>query len=416
MKITNKLDQVSKNNLKVGLILLLAFFTLRYIKPVSNFLINTYAVIRPMLLGFAIAFVINLPMNFFQEKVFGKIFDPLKHKKLVLALSLLFSWLIFFGVVTLILVVIIPETINASQTAIKNIPAFADALTEYTKNMPALNKAIVDLRQQLANFDLNNISDTITSYLNGEGSNVLNRAQSILSSVSSGLVAIAMGFIFSIYVSINKKNLKLNANRFMYANFSENTADTVNYVSKLAYDSFAKFLDTRLLSCFVLGVLNYIGMKILGLPYAGMISVLVGAMDIIPYFGPIIAAAFGMLMIFIQSPFQSIVFIIFLVILQQVQENIFYPLVIGKSSGLPAIWIFVSVFLGGRLFGIMGMILFMPLFTVFYTIKEDRTIKKLKERNMDRITVAEKANKSFEQMREERLENRLSKEEVEQII
>lgn len=123
-----------------------------------------------------------------------------------------------------------------------------------------------------------------------------------------------------------------------------------------------------------------------------------------------------MLMIFIQSPFQSLVFIIFLVVLQQVQENIFYPLVIGKHSGLPAIWIFVSVFLGGRLFGIMGMILFMPLATVFYTLKEDRTIKKLKEKEIDEKSLGEKADKSFEQMRKERLEEDFTKEEVEQIM
>ena len=416
MKITNNLDRKSKNNLKVGLILLLAFFILWYVEPVSSFLVSTYAVIRPILLGFAIAFVINLPMNFFQEKVFGRLFDPKKHRKLILILSLIFSWLIFFGAVTLILLVIVPETINASQTAIKNIPAFADALIKYTEKIPTLNKAIVDIRNQFESFDLNDISDKITSYLSGEGSNVLNRAQSILSSVSSTLIAIAMGFIFSIYVSINKKNLKINANKFLYANFDESRADTINYLCKLTYDAFAKFLDTRFLSCLALGVFNYIGMKILQLPYAGMISILVGALDIIPYFGPIIAAAFGMLMIFIRSPFQSLVFIIFLVILQQVQENIFYPLVIGKHSGLPAIWIFVSVFLGGRLFGIMGMILFMPLATVFYTLKEDRTIRKLKEKEVDEQSLGEKANKSFEQMRKERLEEDFTKEEVEQIM
>ena len=269
--------------------------------------------------------------------------------------------------------------------------------------MPSLNKLVVDFQKNSSDFDLTSLSNNVADYINGDSSNLLNRAQNIISSVSSGLVAVAMGFIFSIYVSINKRSLKLNANRILYANFKENTADQINYVFKLTYEAFSKFLNSRLISCLVLGILNYIGMKILKLPYAGMISVLVGALDIIPYFGPIIAAAVGVILIFIESPFQSLVFIIFLVILQQLQENVFYPIFIGKNSGLPPIWIFVSVFLGGRLFGILGMILFMPLATVIYTLNQDRTAKKLKEKQMDRITIAEKSSKSFDEMREEKL-------------
>lgn len=408
MKIIDKMDSKSKNNLKVGLILLVAFFALWYIESLGNFLINAYSVIRPILIGFIIAFVINLPMNFFQEKVFGKIFDPNKYRKLILALSLILSWLVFFGAVTLILGVVIPQTINAIQTAINNIPTFADKLIKVTEQIPSLNKIIIDLRDDLENFDLNILSNNLTSYLSGEVPNLLNRAQSIISSVSSTLVVILIGFICSLYVSVNKKNLKLGANRFLYSNFSEKTADNINYFCKLAYESFSTFLNTKLISCLLLGILNFVGMTILRLPYAGMIAILVGAMDIIPYFGPMVAAIFGMLMIFIQSPLQAVEFIIFWAILQQLQEKIFYPLVVGKFAGLPAIWTFVSVILGGRLFGIVGMILFIPLATIVYTLNEDRTIIKLKEKGMDNREISEKSDRSFKEMRKEILEDKLN--------
>ncbi|WP_394018844.1 AI-2E family transporter [Anaerococcus cruorum] len=400
----NELDQKSKNNLSVGLILLFTFFAVWYIEPIGKFLLSTYAVLRPIILGFAIAFVINLPMNFFQEKVFGKIIDPLKHRKVVVALSLTVSWLVFFAGVTVLLVVVIPEIINAVQAGITNLPVFLDQLLEYTEKFPAVHKQAVEFKDYYQNMDVSKVSDAVTSYISGDSSDLLNRAQSILSSVGSGLIAVAMGFIFSIYVSVNKKSLKQNANKILYANFHEERADHINYIFKLTYDSFSKFLDSKIISCILLGIFNYIGMKILRLPYAGMISVLVGAMDIIPYFGPIIAGAFGMILIFIQSPIQSIVFIVFLVVLQQVQENIVYPLFVGKNSGLPAIWIFLSVFLGGRLFGILGMILFMPLATVIYTLVEDSTHIKLKEKKMDRITVAEKSNQTVEELREKEIE------------
>ncbi|MFO3716667.1 AI-2E family transporter [Anaerococcus cruorum] len=404
LKERKELDQKSKNNLKVGLILLFTFFAVWYIEPIGKFLLSTYAVLRPIILGFAIAFVINLPMNFFQEKVFGKIIDPLKHRKVVVALSLIVSWLLFFAGVTILLVVVIPEIINAVQAGITNLPLFLDQLLEYTEKFPAVHKQAVEFKDYYQNMDVTKVSDAVTSYISGDSSDLLNRAQNILSSVGSGLVAVAMGFVFSIYVSVNKKSLKQNANKLLYANFSVERADHINYIFKLTYDSFSKFLDSRIISCILLGIFNYIGMKILRLPYAGMISVLVGAMDIIPYFGPIIAGAFGMILIFIQSPIQSIIFIVFLVVLQQVQENIVYPLFVGKNSGLPAIWIFLSVFLGGRLFGILGMILFMPLATVIYTLIEDNTYIKLKEKNMDRITVAEKSNQTVEELRKKEIE------------
>lgn len=401
MKEDNKLDQKSKNIYKVGLYLILTFFALWKLDSIGNLLLSTYAVIRPIIIGFAIAFVIDLPMSFFQEKVFGKFIDPVKHRKLVLALSLILSWLIFFAGIATILIVVIPELIKAIQSAIENLPVFMDSLIRYTEKIPRLNKAVIEFRDNFSSLDINSLSQKVTDYISGDSSNILTKASSILSNVSSGLVAIAMGFIFSIYVSINKRALKLNFNRLLYANFKEKTADKINYVLKLTYEAFARFLNSRLLSCLILGILNFIGMKILKLPYAGMISVLVGALDIIPYFGPIIAAAMGVILIFIQSPFKSLVFIIFLVSLQQLQENIIYPLFIGKNSGLPAIWIFVSVFLGGRLFGIPGMILFMPLATVIYTITQDRTAFKLNNKNIDRITIGEKSAKTYEKMREE---------------
>lgn len=398
----NKLDPKSRNNYKVGLYLILTFFAIWYLKPIGNVLLSTYAVIRPMILGFAIAFVIDLPMTFFQEKVFARFLDPIKHRKLILGLSLFLSWLIFFALIALILVVVIPELINAIQSAIVNLPVFVDSLLEYTKKFPQLNDAVVDFKDTFSGFDINSLSRRATDYISGNSSSLLNSAQNIITNVSSSLVALAMGFIFSIYVSINKRSLKINTIKTIYANFKEDTADQINYVLKLTYDAFSKFLNSRLISCIILGVFNYIGMKILNLPYAGTISVLVGALDIIPYFGPIIASVIGVILIFIESPFKSLVFIIFLVILQQIQENIFYPIFIGKNSGLPAIWIFVSVFLGGRLFGIAGMILFMPLATVLYTLSQDRLEKKLKQKHLDRITIAEKSHKNFEELREER--------------
>ena len=184
MKEKNKLDEKSKNNYRVGLYLILTFFALWYIKSLSKILLNSYGVIRPMVIGFAIAFVIDLPMSFFQEKVFSKFIDPLKHRNLVLALSLIISWIMFFAIIALILVVVIPELINAIESTIKNLPAFMDAIIKYTQKIPSINQAAVDFKENFGKLDLSTISQKITDYASGDSTSLLSRAQSIISSVS----------------------------------------------------------------------------------------------------------------------------------------------------------------------------------------------------------------------------------------
>lgn len=218
------------------------------------------------------------------------------------------------------------------------------------------------------------------------------------------MVTIVMGFIFSLYVSLNKKDLQRNTNKILLANLRENKVKQINYIAKLSYNSFSRFLETRLLSCLSLGTICFIGMLILRLPMPAMISILVGALDIIPYFGPIIATGVGMILIFIQSPAQSLVFLIFVLAIQQVQESILYPLVIGKHQGLPAIWIFLSVFVGGGLFGIFGMLVSMPIATVIYTLVEDSTKRKLKTKEITEEDVKSLNEKSYESMREEKMD------------
>ncbi|MDO5047641.1 MAG: AI-2E family transporter [Anaerococcus sp.] len=398
------LDTKGKKTLKIGILLILLFFGLWYIEKLLGFFVTTYAIFRPVVYGLVIAFIINLPMNFFQEKVFGKIFDKRKYKKLIMALSLVLSWIVFFAIITVILTVLIPELATAIESLVENIPIFMDKLIEYLGDNVYFRQASLYISQQLSRVNPESVALGIRNIVSGGSSGLLNTTSSILNSLSSAIVALVMGFIFSIYVSLNKKDLKENTNKVLFANFSQKKVEDINYLAKLSYISFARFLETRLLSCLSLGIITYIGMKILSLPMAGMISILVGAFDFIPYFGPIIATGIGMILIFIQSPIQSLVFLVYVLIIQQIQEQIVFPLVIGKHQGLPAIWIFLSVLLGGRLFGIVGMITFMPLATIVYTLAEDKTRRKLRDKNIGDEEIKSLGDKSFEKMREEKFD------------
>lgn len=409
-----KLDEKSKNILKVAAIILAIYFALVYIKPIWVSLVTVYEVIRPLIIGLGMAFIVNLPMNFFQDKVFSKILKRDRDDNLVIILSMLLSWIIFIIAVVLILTVFIPEIINAISTMGTFGPAFVNNLLDSLSksDIETVQKIQVSISEALAQFDWNDFANGIIDFLTGNEASILNTTRDILTSVSSSMLTFLMAFLFSIYVSANKKELRYEATKAIYANFKEENADKINYVAKLSYNSFANFIVSRAVSCVILGILTFAGMKILKMPYAGMISVLVGAFDVIPYFGPWISTGVGSILIFIISPVKALVFIVYVLIIQQVQENIIYPLFIGKHIGLPAIWIFASVFVGGRLLGIAGMIIFMPIATIIYTLFNDNVNKKIAEKNMADEKIAKKMEKTYAEERLERHSDHMSDEDI----
>ena len=399
-------EEKTKKYFIIGILLIGIFFGFFYIDKIGEILGSAYKVFRPIVYGLVIAFIINLPMNFFYEKIFKKLIKDDKHDKLRKSLSLILSWIIFFAMVTLVLTVLIPELSRAVGVISTNIPVFMDSLTEFLNESKIFTKVADFFATRFEVINIEKISDSITKILQEffrSDSQFLNKTGSVINSVSQGIISLSIGFVFSIYVSMNKAKLKKGAARLVFANLKENTAKQLVYVSKLSYDSFARFLETRILSSIALGVGCFIGMTILRMPSAGMISILMGAFDLIPYIGAFLSTSIGIILIFTYSPSKALVFLIFVIIIQNIQQQVFYPLVIGKHQGLPAIWIFVSVVIGGGLFGIFGMIAFIPLATVLYTLLEDNTRKKLKNKDIDDGEIDRLTGKTFLELREEKL-------------
>lgn len=399
-------EEKTKKYFIIGILLIGIFFGFFYIDKIGEILGSAYKVFRPIVYGLVIAFIINLPMNFFYEKIFKNLIKDDKHDKLRKSLSLILSWIIFFAMVTLVLTVLIPELTRAVGVISTNIPIFMDSLIEFLNGSKIFTKVADFFATRLEVMNIEKISDSITRILQEffrSDSQFLNKTGSVINSVSQGIISLSIGFVFSIYVSMNKAKLKKGAARLVFANLKENTAKQLVYVSKLSYDSFARFLETRILSAIALGVGCFIGMTILRMPSAGMISILMGAFDLIPYIGAFLSTSIGIILIFTYSPSKALVFLIFVIIIQNIQQQVFYPLVIGKHQGLPAIWIFVSVVIGGGLFGIFGMIAFIPLATVLYILLEDNTRKKLKNKDIDDGEIERLTGKTFLELREEKL-------------
>ncbi|MDY6065424.1 MAG: AI-2E family transporter [Finegoldia sp.] len=409
-----RLDDKSKNILKVAGLILIMFFALVYINSILKVFGATYQVIRPLIIGLCMAFIVNIPMNFFQTRVFSKILKKDEDDNLVIVLSMLLSWIIFLVSIVLILTVFIPEIINAISTMGTFGPAFVNNILETMSksDTETIRKVRIGISNALSQINWNDFANGLINFLTGKEATILSTTRSILTSVGTSIIIFLMAFLFSIYVSANKKDLRYKATKMIYAHLDEDRADKLNYVAKLTYNSFSNFIVTRAISCVVLGLLTFVGMKILKMPYAGMIAVLVGAFDAIPYFGPWISTFVGAMLIFIISPIKALIFVVYVLVIQQVQENIIYPLFIGKSVGLPAIWIFASVFVGGGLFGIVGMIASMPVATVIYTLIKDTTNKKASEKNISEEEIFAKMESTYAQERLNQYSENMNQEDI----
>ena len=388
-----KLDEKNSQLLKVILISILVFFAFWYIENVKNGLTVFIAVIQPFLIGFMLAFIINLPMNFFERKVYSKIFKTEKTKKLVPVFSLISSWILFILGIVIFLNVLIPRISKAVTALIERFPLFLDDLIDLL-NKNKLTKNFADDAQKYINsVDWNNVLVQVKDYFVGEAGNIFDKTTSIINSVSSTIITIAAATIFSVFVLINKKDLKILANRIIYSLFKRSTADEINKVASLSYSSFASYINSKALSSLILGILVFVGMLILKIPFAAMAAILVAIADFIPYVGPLIATVIMMILIFIESPFRSLVFLIFLLIAQQVQGSIIYPALAGKTIGLPSIWVIVSIAIGGSLFGIVGMLVSIPIASILYTLMNEKMDKTLAKKEISENEIKELSEK-----------------------
>ncbi len=388
-----KLDEKNSQLLKVILISILVFFAFWYIKNVKNGLTVFIAVIQPFLIGFMLAFIINLPMNFFERKVYSKIFKTEKTKKLVPVFSLISSWILFILGIVIFLNVLIPRISKAVTTLIERFPLFLDDLIDLLNKNKFTKDFADDAQKYINSVDWNKTLVQVKDYFAGEAGNIFDKTTSIINSVSSTIITIAAATIFSVFVLINKKDLKILANRIIYSLFKRSTADEINKVASLSYSSFASYINSKALSSLILGILVFVGMLILKIPFAAMAAILVAIADFIPYVGPLIATVIMMILIFIESPFKSLVFLIFLLIAQQVQGSIIYPALAGKTIGLPSIWVIVSIAIGGSLFGIAGMLVSIPIASILYTLMNEKMDKTLAKKEISENEIKELSEK-----------------------
>lgn len=339
-------------------------------EKISNAVSFVFDVLSPFLIGFCFAYVVNLllrPLERFWTWSWHKAKKQNIVSKLKRPVCLTLSILVVLGVIFAIVFMIIPKLGDT-------VVSFADKVPQYAKTVEGWYHTVVEFFEKY-NFTLpeitldtakvtNLIKDLITKY----GNNVIDTTVNITASIVSLVVDVVLGVVFSVYLLSQKEKLGRQTTKTVRALLSHDRAEKLINITSLTDSVFTKFVTGQLTEACIIGVLCFIGMLIFGMPYAAIISVLVGFTALIPMFGSFIGTAIGAFLILLESPIKSFWFIIFIIVLQQLEGNLIYPRVVGKSVGLPGIWVLVAVTVGGGLFGLAGMLFGVPICSVLYII------------------------------------------------
>ncbi len=346
-------------------------------------------IIFPFVLGGAIAFLTNVPMSFLEKKIFENVKKKNKIvRKLKRPISLILTIVLVVGVIALVMFGVIPQLTRTMGTLVTSINDFIPQMQSWIGEFFHNNQEIMNLIDQIE-FDPDQAIKWGISLLGNGAGNMMNTTMSAVGSIVSGVATFFIAFSFACYILFQKEKLHIQIRKVFFAFLPRQKADTFLKVCSLTYRTFANFLAGQCLEAVILGSMFVVTLSILRMPYALLIGILIAFTALIPIFGAFIGCAVGSFLIFMVNPQQAILFVIVFLVLQQIEGNLIYPHVVGESVGLPSIWVLAAVTIGGNLMGIVGMLVFIPLLSVLYTIFREFVYLRLKKQNIKQVTKTE---------------------------
>ena len=367
---------------------ILFYMALNYIDTLKNGISALVRILSPFIWGLVIVYLLHPLVRFLQRKVFGrfsaKLFrkKPEKGESLARILSVIFAEIFMLALITGLFFLIIPQLYSSIETIVINSPTYIDSLTTWATKMltnyPEISDYVADL--------LGDVNTDIISWLQ---TTILPKLGSLLSNVSTGVryvvtgvYNLAIGIIVSIYLLSNFESFSAGTKRMIYSILSVDTARKFLNGLRFVDKTFNGFLMGKLLDSAIIGLICYIVCMLLNMPYALLVSVLVGVTNIIPFFGPLIGAIPSAIIILMVDPFKCLVFVIFVILLQQLDGNIIGPKILGSTVGINGFWVMFSIILGAGLFSFWGMLLGVPVFVVIYTVINEGVERKLRRSDL----------------------------------
>ncbi len=368
MKIDKKTRRQIIELIIIAGIVLWCVFNYKIFFNIINYVMK---LIMPLIVGVAIAFIINVLMKSIEVKWFKM--DNRKNKKLIRAFSLTISLVIIFGAIGLVLFLIIPEFIEAIASIIKNISNidWSSGIAAKIENIfPGIKEYVKNINvQTMLNSTLGSTKDIVTTIV------------SVLSGMASKIFLVFMGIIIAIYILADKENLVRQTKKLLRAFLPDEKVNELGKVVKLTNKTFSSFITGQCLDAILTGVEFFVILSIIKIPYALILGVLFSVTALIPYIGGFITLAIGAILVAVSNPINALWYLIVFIVVQQFDNNFTYPKIVGNAVGLPAIWALVAVLIGGSISGFVGMIVSIPLASVLYTLFKDYINNRLANKN-----------------------------------
>lgn len=347
-------------------------------------------ILVPFLAGGAIAFVLNIPMRAIEEKLLGR-WKGRWANRIKRPLSLFLSIVLIVAILAFVIIMVVPKLQETVVLLGVQVPVFAKELLAKLEEMASSDPALLEKLNELekVKIDWNALFDKAGGFLATGMGSVLNSAVVVASSIIGGVVNAFIAIVFAIYILAQKEKLSDQGHRILSAYLPAGVCSEVERVLSLLYRNFSNFISGQCLEAVILGTMFVVAMTILRFPYALLIGVLIAFLALIPIVGAFVGCFLGALLLLMNDPVQAVGFVVLFLVLQQIEGNLIYPHVVGGSVGLPSLWVLVAVSVGGSLFGIVGMLCFIPLVSTGYTLlRENVNARNQKKRASEKKETA----------------------------
>ncbi len=339
------------------------------------------SITAPFIFGSVLAFILNVPMRTI-ENLLARI--PRLRGRRVIAVLLTFIAVLL--IIALVFLLLLPQLSDTLERLIPSLVSFfvsiGNEINKFMQDNPELMKWLAE-NTNFENFNWSELVQNAVSVLGNSLSAILAGAINAIGKLSSVVMDLVIGLVFAVYCLFHKETLARQGRKLLYAYIPEKAADNVIRVVRLTNSTFSNFLGGQCIEVVILGSMFAIAMAVFGMPYIPLISVLIAVTAFIPIVGAWVGCIVGAFLIFVAEPTQAFWFIIMFVILQQVENNLIYPKVVGTSIGLSGMWVLVAVGIGGQIMGVAGMFLMIPIVSVFYTLLQEQTNRRLSLREID---------------------------------
>lgn len=337
--------------------------------------------LQPFIIGFVIAYLLNFILVFIENRILTHEKVNNLNQKSKRGIGILLTYIVAFIIMYLFIQFVLPQVVDSIVGLVNDIPTYVANLTVFIEDLSSkfdLNNEYVGMAMEKWNEFINYTINILT--------NLLPVLANALKSVASSIWNIILGIIISIYMLIDKERFAASTKKVVYAMFSKENAETIVELGNRSNDTFGKFLSGKIIDSVIIGILTFIILTVTKMPFTILVSVIVGITNIIPFFGPFIGAIPSFIIIMFVSPVKALWFLLIIVIIQQLDGNIIGPKILGDSIGISAFWILFSILVAGKLLGLVGMIIGVPLFAIIYSVVKDIVEDKLSKKGLPKDT------------------------------